>query len=984
MFIGTFNVRGLKSNIKQTNLFNDAVNYGCDIIALQETKIQSIDVRFDSHRLITFNSANTHYGLGFIISNNVNLHSKLSVNDRIAFIRFEVNSKFYTLFNVYAPHSALTKKDPKVREEFYNELSDSYNSRKTKGDTILICGDFNSKVGKIIDDSERECLGSFSKGTRNNNGTELLNFCIERNLFISNSAFKHKSCHQTTWQGQIKKDNKIIQVYNQIDFILIPKHMKKNLTDARSFGGTLTNSDHRLVKANINFHGKPYRKPPLPKKPVKFHTNSLQNERVRAEFRACAEHLHQSRTHLPSTPQATLDNINATLLEAAQETLPPVDRRHGKHFCPEIEELSRRQKEIRLLINNSNNDETSKSLKTERNKILNQIKTKSLENANNRIDNLVEEIENCSPGSAQMYQAVKAIFRKPPKPITVKNEEGALVENDAEKVNILQEYFTKKYTGKATDPFTKQGELNNPITPDEVGKAIAKLSNNKAPGPDGVQVELLKSAPFLVIVELAEAFNDTFIQGQHTNIGEGTLILLQKPGKPVGPPANLRPIVLLPAARKILSLIALDRIRDKVEAFLSPSQAGFRQNRGTADIVWSHKWLISKVERVKDEFTILGIDMSSAFDTIDRSKLIEVCATFLDEDEVRIIRALLSNTSLKLHCGAHSQTIPTLVGSPQGDGLSPTLFVVYLEAALRDVRAALEIVTPRNLSELAYADDVDFIFNQLTEAESNHDTIADTLATWNLLVNKSKTEISTIRRTSENWKETKKLGSLLDTDKDIERRKSLATIAFRKMYTIWVRRKKIAEERLIRLYKALIIPIILYNCGTWATTKLTFEKLDTFHRKQLRSLLGIKWSDKVTNDELYRKCNSQPLTLHIARARWKLFGHILRRPEDIPANRAMQAYFEPNSKPCYRGKAPTNLPQLLDEDLRKSATITLHHQDHSYHRKLQLKTKKDLDHLKELAQNRDNWDILIQRIVGGRQAETRQPPNKLKNYHSYQ
>ncbi|GFS07152.1 endonuclease-reverse transcriptase [Elysia marginata] len=450
------------------------------------------------------------------------------------------------------------------------------------------------------------------------------------------------------------------------------------------------------------------------------------------------------------------------------------------------------------------------------------------------------------------------------------------------------------------EPFTKKGELSNSITPEEVRKAVASLSNNKAPGPDGIQVELLKSAPPSVIEELVETFNNTFIQGQTTNIGNGTLTLLQKPGKPTGPPANLRPIVLLPVARKILSLITLNRIKEKVESYLSPSQAGFRQNRSTADIVWSHKWLISKVQKIKEEFTLLGIDMTPAFDTINRSKLIDICETFLEEDEIRIIRTLLSKTSLELLCRQTSKTIPTLVGSPQGDGLSPTLFIIYVEAALKEVRASIQINSQKSPSELSYADDVDFIFSQLTEAENNHNIIADTLAKWNLRVNKTKTEFTNISRTSEDWKDTKKLGSLLDTTSDIERRKNLATIAFRKMYTIWIRRNKISEERLLRLYKALILPILLYNSGTWATTKTIFEKLNAFHRKQRRNLLGIKWTDKISNEELYHRTKSQPMTLLITRWRWKLFRHILRRPIDIPANLAMKAYFDPSNKPGYR------------------------------------------------------------------------------------
>ena len=98
--------------------------------------------------------------------------------------------------------------------------------------------------------------------------------------------------------------------------------------------------------------------------------------------------------------------------------------------------------------------------------------------------------------------------------------------------------------------------------------------------------------------------------------------------------------------------------------------------------------------------------MSSAFDTINRTKLIEICETILDEDEVRLIRALLSKTSLELYCGPFSKSIPTLIGSPQGDGLNPILFIVYLEAALNDANISgapppkANKVTPDKLSDI--------------------------------------------------------------------------------------------------------------------------------------------------------------------------------------------------------------------------------------------------------------------------------------------
>ena len=268
------------------------------------------------------------------------------------------------------------------------------------------------------------------------------------------------------------------------------KYLKQNLSDARSFAGTLTNSDHRLVRVNIDFSSKHLKKTPLKRDNVKFHTDRLQDENTKTKFQeSCSKFLNQCKTN-PS-PQEGLENINSSLLKAANETILPINRKFGDRHCPEIEKLSNKQKEIRLLINN--NPEPCQNLKAERNKIFKQIREKTLENANKRIDDLVDKIDNCATGSAQMFEAVKSIFRKPSRPIVVKNDEGALVDTDEEKLEILKHYYTDKYDGTAIEPLTKIGELNDPITSEEVSKAAASLSNNKAPGPDGIQVEVSPS-----------------------------------------------------------------------------------------------------------------------------------------------------------------------------------------------------------------------------------------------------------------------------------------------------------------------------------------------------------------------------------------------------------------------------------------------------------------------------------------------------------
>ena len=156
------------------------------------------------------------------------------------------------------------------------------------------------------------------------------------------------------------------------------------------------------------------------------------------------------------------------------------------------------------------------------------------------------------------------------------------------------------------------------------------------------------------------------------------MITLQKPGKPKGPVKNLRPVTQLDTICKSLSLTVFQRIRHKVELYLSPNQSGFRPCRSTADVVWTHKWLAAKIQKEKIKLNLTGIDMSAAFDTVDRQKLLNILESIVDEDELRMIRFLLSNTTInmKIYEATEQHPFQSNIGIPQGDGLSPVLFII--------------------------------------------------------------------------------------------------------------------------------------------------------------------------------------------------------------------------------------------------------------------------------------------------------------------
>ena len=75
-------------------------------------------------------------------------------------------------------------------------------------------GDWNVKIGRT---EKSECVGQYGRGTRNERGDKLIEFCIANGLLIGNTLFQHHPRRLWTWAGPdgITK--------NQIDYIMIKK-----------------------------------------------------------------------------------------------------------------------------------------------------------------------------------------------------------------------------------------------------------------------------------------------------------------------------------------------------------------------------------------------------------------------------------------------------------------------------------------------------------------------------------------------------------------------------------------------------------------------------------------------------------------------------------------------------------------------------------------------------------------------------------------
>ena len=124
--------------------------------------------------------------------------------------------------------------------------------------------------------------------------------------------------------------------------------------------------------------------------------------------------------------------------------------------------------------------------------------------------------------------------------------------------------------------------------------------------------------------------------------------------------------------------------------------------------------------------------------------------------------------------------------------------------------------------EMEYADDTDFITESIEEKEYLKNIIKETLAEHHLKVNDDKTEETIIRREKnkniENGRNVRKLGSLLGDFEDAKRRIQLSYAAMSSVNKLWLKRN-IGIKNKLKIYKTLVKPVLIYNCGTWGLTK---------------------------------------------------------------------------------------------------------------------------------------------------------------------
>ena len=161
------------------------------------------------------------------------------------------------------------------------------------------------------------------------------------------------------------------------------------------------------------------------------------------------------------------------------------------------------------------------------------------------------------------------------------------------------------------------------------------------------------------------------------------MIFIHKAGTDKHNPLNYRPISLLNTMGKIFGKI----INNKLKLFLETNQIireaqhGFRSKRGTSTLLAN---MYERISREKDDkktlITLVHRDVSKSFDKLHKDSLIfKLSKLGLPDPLLRVLSNFLQNRTAQVKLNNKLGNIFNLMsGVPQGDILSPTLFLIFM------------------------------------------------------------------------------------------------------------------------------------------------------------------------------------------------------------------------------------------------------------------------------------------------------------------
>ena len=153
---------------------------------------------------------------------------------------------------------------------------------------------------------------------------------------------------------------------------------------------------------------------------------------------------------------------------------------------------------------------------------------------------------------------------------------------------------------------------------------------------------------------------------------------------------------------------------------------------------------------------------------------------------------------------------------------------------------------------------------------------------------------------------------------ELVRRTQQATAAFQQLSGSLWRQKCIDTSVKMQVYRALISQVLLYGSHCWSLSAAQLEGLEVLQRHHLRRILGVKISDRVSNEALLQLCSQPTVATQLRKRRGHWIGHVLRMGDDRLAKQLLYSFLPGRRR---RGRQPQSIVNQFAADVQGALDI---------------------------------------------------------------
>ena len=414
-------------------------------------------------------------------------------SNRLMKVKIILGESISHIFSVYAPQSGRTAQE---KADFYEKLEDEI-GRVPVTDHLIVGGDMNGHIGMDRAGYE-EVLGRYGFGDRNAEGEPVLDLCKNHDLRVLNTYFKKPREKLITYKSG--------ELSTQLDLILMRTKRGIVVTDCYAAPGEACLTQHRPVCAIL--YCKDYRRTRrVPIKRIKLW--KLKDEELRREYEAkLQEKVNQG------IEQA--DQLEKNIREAAEEVCGLTTGRRGREretwwWCDEVQQKIK-EKKIAYKAWQHTKTEADKEHYREKNRESKRAVARAKAAA---WEGWSADLTTVA-GRNKMFRAA-AQMRKDKRDVVgtnyIKDENGNIMMEKEKVAGRWRNYFSELANVENENYFEETTPVEGPIeiyTKEEVMTALKGMKNGKAPGPSGINSEMVKYAGNTGVEQLLLLFQQVF------------------------------------------------------------------------------------------------------------------------------------------------------------------------------------------------------------------------------------------------------------------------------------------------------------------------------------------------------------------------------------------------------------------------------------------------------------------------------------------